>query len=96
MRKKYVVSYDITDPKRLNQVYKKMRGYGDTLQYSVFICDLSLKEKIIMVSELSHIINHSQDSILIFELGNSNAQFQKKITSIGKVKKIDDRGAMII
>ena len=44
MRKKYVVSYDITDPKRLNQICKKMRGYGDTLQYSVFICDLSLKD----------------------------------------------------
>ncbi|EQB68021.1 CRISPR-associated endonuclease Cas2 [Cuniculiplasma divulgatum] len=96
MRRKYLVSYDITDQKRLGQIYKKMKGYGDALQYSVFICDLSDKEKIIMISELSHILNHSEDSVLIFDLGNSSSKYQDKIMSIGKVKKFEDRGAIII
>ncbi len=96
MRKKYLVSYDIADPKRLSQIYKKMRGYGNGLQYSVFLCDLSIKERVIMISELSHIINHSQDSVYIFELGNSNSRIEEKVISLGTVKKFEDRAAIII
>ena len=41
MRTSYLVSYDISDDKRLRQVFKIMRGYGDHLQYSVFECQLT-------------------------------------------------------
>ncbi|MFO0762685.1 MAG: CRISPR-associated endonuclease Cas2, partial [Byssovorax sp.] len=36
MRHTYVVAYDVCDPKRLRQVHKTMRGFGDALQLSVF------------------------------------------------------------
>jgi len=44
MRNLHLVAYDIADPKRLYQVHKRMRGFGDPLQYSVFVCLLSPKE----------------------------------------------------
>ncbi|MEK7751294.1 MAG: CRISPR-associated endonuclease Cas2, partial [Acidobacteriota bacterium] len=41
MRNSYLVSYDIADDKRLRQVFKTMRAYGDHLQFSVFECQLT-------------------------------------------------------
>ena len=40
MRRTYIVCYDIADPKRLRNVFKKMRAWGDHLQFSVFECQL--------------------------------------------------------
>ena len=44
MRQTYIISYDVSDPKRLRKVFKTLRGYGDHLQLSVFRCELSPKE----------------------------------------------------
>ncbi|MDD4792699.1 MAG: CRISPR-associated endonuclease Cas2, partial [Firmicutes bacterium] len=41
MRRRFIVCYDISDPKRLRKMYRTMRGFGDPLQKSVFTCDLS-------------------------------------------------------
>jgi len=40
MRSVYLVCYDVADDKRLRKTYKKMRGFGDPVQYSVFRCEL--------------------------------------------------------
>lgn len=96
MRKRYIVSYDIRDPKRLYKVHKKMRGYGNQLQYSVFLCDLSEKEKVIMTSDLAELINTVEDSIMIVGLGNSDVKLEHKIESIGKPPEIIERNAVVI
>ena len=36
-RRRWIVAYDIRDPKRLRKVYEVVRDHGDRLQYSVFI-----------------------------------------------------------
>ena len=36
-RRRFLIAYDICDPKRLRQVCKTMEEYGERLQYSVFI-----------------------------------------------------------
>ena len=36
MRNTYIVSYDISDPKRLRKVFRTMKAWGAHLQYSVF------------------------------------------------------------
>jgi CRISPR-associated protein Cas2 len=38
----YVICYDITEPKRWRRVYKKLKGYGRRLQYSIFRCRLTV------------------------------------------------------
>ncbi len=48
MRRAFLVTYDIGDPKRLRSVYRLMRGYGDHLQLSVFHCELSDRERVEM------------------------------------------------
>ncbi|MBN2798721.1 MAG: CRISPR-associated endonuclease Cas2 [Deltaproteobacteria bacterium] len=65
----YLVCYDICGPKRLREVYKTMRGYGDHLQYSVFRCALSPVQLARMKADLTRSIEPSEDQVLIVPLG---------------------------
>jgi CRISPR-associated protein Cas2 len=56
MQQTFIVSYDISDPKRLRAVFKTMKGWGDHLQLSVFRCDLNPRELVELRSELASII----------------------------------------
>ena len=48
MRHRFLVCYDVADPRRLARTYRKMNGFGEPAQYSVFICDLSSKERALL------------------------------------------------
>jgi CRISPR-associated protein Cas2 len=84
MKIRYLVCYDISDAKRLQRVHKKMKGYGDALQYSVFCCDLTDAEKTILTSELHTLINHREDQIMFVYLGNSMSQRAENLETIGR------------
>jgi CRISPR-associated protein Cas2 len=76
MRRRFVVCYDISDPKRLTKVFHKMKGFGDPLQKSVFTCDLSPAEKVMMISAMTDIMNMKEDSIIIIDTGPTTAKRQ--------------------
>ena len=57
MRNVYLVCYDVADDKRLRKTYKKMCGFGDPVQYSVFRCELSPTEKQLMKEALWAMLN---------------------------------------
>ena len=78
-----VHTYDIREEKRLRKVFIKMRGYGEAVQYSVFLCRLSPLEKTLMISDLLKIINHNEDSIIIINLGNTTKRDESDIEFIG-------------
>jgi CRISPR-associated protein Cas2 len=40
MRRAFLVSYDVRDPKRLRRTHKMIKAYGEPWQYSVFYCVL--------------------------------------------------------
>lgn len=69
VRHRYLVAYDVSDPVRLRRVHKKLLGFGDPLQYSVFQCNLSDVEKLRLVEELSGLIHHEEDRVLIVDIG---------------------------
>lgn len=68
-RTRFLVSYDISDAKRLRLVHKSVKNYGWPMQYSVFICDLDGVEMIMLKQELSSIIHHGEDSVAFVNLG---------------------------
>lgn len=68
-RRRYLVAYDIRDDKRLRAVAGCMEGYGVRIQYSVFICDLSAREKILMRGDIETTMRQSEDSVMIIDLG---------------------------
>jgi CRISPR-associated protein Cas2 len=47
-RRRYLVAYDIREDRRLRNVATCMEGYGERIQYSVFVCDLSDQEAVLM------------------------------------------------
>jgi CRISPR-associated protein Cas2 len=85
MRYHTLVSYDICEPKRLQKVHSLMQGYGDGFQYSVFICQLSEKDGVILREKLKDIINHDEDQIVMIRLGPAMREdFDDNWTVLGK------------
>lgn len=66
---RYLVSYDVRDPKRLRKVFKRMKGYGEHAQLSVFICDLTPSGLLLLRADLEAIIHEREDSVLIVDMG---------------------------
>jgi len=96
MRRIYLVAYDIADDKRLRRVFKKMNGYGEHLQYSVFQCELSDKERAQMIAELNPLINHREDQILVFSLGAAESYNASATLAIGKPYVFVERHAIVV
>lgn len=94
-RNVYLVAYDICDPKRLRMVHRKMQGFGDALQYSIFQCDLSAAERQLMVNALVDIIHHGEDRILIVNLGRRSGRVDTGIQILGKQQLPSDEGPFI-
>ena len=84
MKHRYIVAYDVSDPKRLRQVHKKMKGFGEALQYSVFQCDLSDVQKLRMVEALSALIHHLEDRVLIVDVGPAVGRARVAFEYIGR------------
>ena len=83
MRTRFLVSYDICDPKRLRQVAKSMEGFGVRLQYSVFECALDEKRMNKMKAELQPILNHDEDQVLFVSLGPEDSAHGLRIEAMG-------------
>ena len=84
MRNSYIVAYDICDPKRLRQVFKSMRAWGDHLQFSVFECQLTQMDLVRLRAELAGIIHHDEDQVLFVDLGPAAGRGDRVITALGK------------
>ncbi len=87
MRIRYIVSYDIADPKRLRRVHKTMLGYGEPLQYSVFCCDLSSSARIMLIADLAEIIDHRQDQVMLIDIGPADGRGSQSIETVGRRMK---------
>jgi CRISPR-associated protein Cas2 len=68
-RRRYLVAYDIRDPRRLRQVHKTLKEFGWAMQYSVFVADLDRVELVELRLALSAIIDHRSDTIALIDVG---------------------------
>ncbi|MFN7972067.1 MAG: CRISPR-associated endonuclease Cas2 [Acidobacteriota bacterium] len=84
MRHRWVVAYDISDPKRLRSVYHVMRGYGVHVQLSVFECDLSAAHRISLESDLLAVMNAREDQVLFYDLGPTEGLSEDRIQYLGR------------
>jgi CRISPR-associated protein Cas2 len=97
MRNRYIVSYDISDAKRLRRVHKTMRGYGEPLQYSVFRCDLSPSERILLKEALTPLINNREDQVMLINIGPVDGRACESIETIGRAMAEEvDRAAIVV
>ena len=95
-RNRYLVAYDIREPKRLRRVHKTMQAYGWAMQYSVFICDMDYMELMDLQTDLGSIINHRMDSIAIIDLGHPEDRGRKCFSFLGISNPLPTSGPVIL
>jgi CRISPR-associated protein Cas2 len=93
-RRRYLVAYDIRDDRRLRNVAACVEGYGERIQYSVFICDLSEEEAVTMRDDIELRIKHSEDSVMIIDLGKAGDS--SKFLFLGHHEKLPASSALIV
>lgn len=96
MRNRYLVCYDVADPKRLAQTYRKMNGFGSPVQYSVFVCDLSPTTRVLLEQALTEILNLKEDRVLIVDTGPTEGRGQVCFTTLGRSTALPSRSAVVV
>lgn len=96
MLHRYLVCYDVSDPKRLERTYKKMNGFGVPVQYSVFVCDLSPTGRVLLEQALVGILNLKEDRALILDAGPTEGRGQQCFTTLGRQAALPTRGAIVV
>ena len=91
----YIVTYDISDPKRCRRVFRLMKGYGRWLQLSVFHCRLNGRRRAEMAMALESLISLAQDHVLIMDLGPAD-EAEPAVESLGKSFAPIERRAIVI
>ena len=82
-RTRYIVSYDIADPKRLRLVAKICESFGSRVQFSVFECVLSDLQVEQLRAKFQTTLNHDQDQVLFISLGPERSDSPFRIESMG-------------
>ena len=96
MRRCFLVTYDIREPKRWRQVFKAMKGYGEHWQYSVFFCVLKDVDRVRMQRDLEEAMNLKEDEVMILDLGPDEEAARDAATMLGPGLPKADRGIVVI
>lgn len=95
-RRRHLVAYDIADKKRLRRVHRKLNGYGDPLQYSVFVCDLSPVERRLLLRDLVELINHREDRVMLADLGPVDGRAGEAVEFLGVRPAVETEAPAVI
>lgn len=95
MRRRYVISYDISDDKRRTHVFELLLGNGDHVQFSVFLADLSQRELIILRTQLCEIINEREDQVLFIDLGKESRPLDESLEVVGRSYQPSSRSMVV-
>lgn len=80
----YIVTYDISSPKRWRKVFRTMNGFGEHIQLSVFRCELTPLQHAILKASLDSLIHHHEDQVLVIDLGRSGPRVIEGIEVLGR------------
>lgn len=92
-RIRYLMMYDIRQPARLRRVHEVAVDFGERLQYSVYVCDLTRQELVGFRARVRTAMNLDEDSVSIFDLGPTNGRAAKRVEHLGRPPGISDGGA---
>jgi len=73
-----------------------MRGYGDHLQYSVFRCELSGRERVELMAKLADVLKPTEDQALFFPLGPVGGSREQHVYHVGLPYEPTERSATVI
>lgn len=85
---RYVVTYDVADDGRREEVATLLSGYGPRVQLSVFECDLRTRhDAAALQSKLRELIDPVEDQVRMYPLSDRAA---RQVTLIG-ARTIEER-----
>lgn len=93
-RRRYLVAYDIREDRRLRNIASCMEGYGERIQYSVFVCDLSDQEAVLMRGDVEGRMKVSEDSVMIIDLGRAGDS--SRFLFLGHHERLPTSSAVIV
>ncbi len=93
-----LITYDVSTEtpagrRRLQQVAKQCKNYGQRVQNSVFECLVDPAQVVQLKSKIEKIIDIEVDSIRYYYLGD---EWRGRIEHIGAKKSIDLEGTLIV
>lgn len=94
-RTRYLLTYDIREPRRLRRVHLVAKDFGDPLQYSVFVCDLTDVELLDLKCELLAEMNTHEDSVALFDLGAPATRGIECVHFIGVKRPLPDEAPRV-
>lgn len=83
-RRRYLYTYDISDDKIRDRVYKTLLDYGDHAQYSVFFCELNKTEVLELNAALDRHIDQRKDQVLVLDLGHAANPLDGALECLGR------------
>ncbi len=89
MKKCYLISYDISDEKRLRKMAKLLEEYGYRVQKSVFVCFLTEFMYETLRQKIKLLIDLHQDRVRIYQLCRS-CQKTAEVEGITEVPQEED------
>ena len=92
----YIVTYDISSPKRGRDVFRTMKGFGDHIQLSVFRCELTALQHARLKARLELLIHHHEDQVLVIDLGRSGPRVIEGIEVLGRPRLMQLPRARVI
>ena len=94
-RTRYLLAYDIREARRLRRVHRVAKDFGEPLQYSLFVCDLTRVELMRLKAALLEEMKTTQDSVSIFDLGAPSGRGIQCIEFIGRRRELPTDDAVI-
>lgn len=94
-RSRFLVTYDIADPRRLREVHKVVVDYGERLQYSVYVCDLTPVEHVELRVKLRRAMHRDEDCISFFDFGPPAGSVWSRVEHLGRTPDLPEDGPTI-
>lgn len=91
----YLVSYDVSSPKRWRHVQKIVRRICRRSQLSVLVCRGTPARMARLESSLARAMDLSQDRLMVLDLGPADAAAQK-LKSINSITDLAELGGQVL
>ena len=83
-RRIYLCSYDVAEDKRRTKLFELLKDHGEHVQYSVFLCSLTMTEMRRLSSCATEIIHHEDDQLLVIDIGPDEVDWMSSLSCLGK------------
>lgn len=71
---RYLVTYDIADPRRLSRLFKLLKKHGLPVQYSVFLVETTAVKLGHLMVKISKIIDDKKDDVRAYRIPDNGWQ----------------------